>query len=94
MKLRNMTSVYFVRGEELLCLYRIGSRVANEKYVGAAGGHSARRPVYRQPLWRDHPAPRNGVCRLGGFSGLTPQKTKTIIIPVKYKRSDLKYEFL
>lgn len=39
MKLRNMTSVYFVRGEELLCLYRIGSRVANEKYVGAAGGH-------------------------------------------------------
>ena len=39
MKLRNMTSVYFVRGEELLCLYRIGSRVANKKYVGAAGGH-------------------------------------------------------
>lgn len=38
-KLRNMTSVYFVRDEELLCLYRIGSRVANQRYVGAAGGH-------------------------------------------------------
>ncbi len=39
MKLRNMTSLYLVRGEEILCLYRIGSRVANLKYVGAAGGH-------------------------------------------------------
>lgn len=38
-KLRNMTSVYFVREGELLCLYRIGSRVANLRYVGAAGGH-------------------------------------------------------
>lgn len=38
-KLRNMTSVYFVRGEEVLCLFRIGSRVANKRYVGAAGGH-------------------------------------------------------
>ena len=38
-KLRNMTSVYFVRGEEVLCLFRIGSRVANMRYVGAAGGH-------------------------------------------------------
>lgn len=39
MKLRNMTSVYFVREGEILCLYRIGSRVANNRYVGAAGGH-------------------------------------------------------
>lgn len=39
MKLRNMTSVYFVREEEVLCLFRIGSRVANNRYVGAAGGH-------------------------------------------------------
>ena len=38
-KLRNMTSVYFVREEEVLCLFRIGSRVANHRYVGAAGGH-------------------------------------------------------
>jgi len=38
-KLRNMTSVYFVREEAVLCLFRIGSRVANNRYVGAAGGH-------------------------------------------------------
>ena len=34
-----MTSVYFVGDRGILCLYRIGSRVANQKYVGAAGGH-------------------------------------------------------
>lgn len=39
MKLRNMTSVYFVEREKLLCLYRIGSRVVGNKHVGAAGGH-------------------------------------------------------
>lgn len=39
MKLRNMTSVYFVEEDRLLCLYRIGSRVAGNKHVGAAGGH-------------------------------------------------------
>ena len=38
-KLRNMTSVYLVEKEGILCLYRIGSRVANRKIVGAAGGH-------------------------------------------------------
>ena len=38
-RLRNMTSLFFVREEGLLCLYRIGSRVANRKYVGACGGH-------------------------------------------------------
>ena len=38
-KLRNMTSVYFVNDEGVLCLYRIGSRVANNRYVGSAGGH-------------------------------------------------------
>ena len=37
--LRNMTSLFFVREEGLLCLYRIGSRVANGKHVGACGGH-------------------------------------------------------
>ena len=38
-KLRNMTSVYLVRENEVLCLYRMGSRVANNKYIGSAGGH-------------------------------------------------------
>ena len=38
-KLRNMTSLYLVREGEILCLYRIGSRVVNNRYVGSAGGH-------------------------------------------------------
>lgn len=38
-KLRNMTSLYLVNDQGILCLYRIGSRVANNKYVGSAGGH-------------------------------------------------------
>lgn len=38
-RLRNMTSLFFVREDGLWCLYRIGSRVANHKYVGACGGH-------------------------------------------------------
>lgn len=37
--LRNMTSLFFRSEEGLWCLYRIGSRVANNKYVGACGGH-------------------------------------------------------
>ena len=37
--LRNMTSLFFTESDGLWCLYRIGSRVANRKYVGAAGGH-------------------------------------------------------
>ena len=39
MRLRNMTSLYLVNDQGILCLFRIGSRVANGKYVGAAGGH-------------------------------------------------------
>ena len=39
MKLRNMTSLYLVKEDAVLCLYRIGSRVANNKYIGSAGGH-------------------------------------------------------
>lgn len=38
-KLRNMTSVYLTGERGILCLFRIGSRVANNKYVGSAGGH-------------------------------------------------------
>jgi len=38
-KLRNMTSLYLTKETGVLCLYRIGSRVANNKYVGSAGGH-------------------------------------------------------
>ena len=38
-KLRNMTSLYLTGQKGILCLYRIGSRVANQKYIGSAGGH-------------------------------------------------------
>lgn len=38
-KLRNMTSLYLTNEKGILCLYRIGSRVANNKFIGSAGGH-------------------------------------------------------
>lgn len=38
-RLRNMTSLYITGERGILCLYRIGSRVANHKYIGSAGGH-------------------------------------------------------
>ena len=54
-KLRNMTSVYLTGEKGILCLYRIGSRVANKKFIGSAGGHfeneelnDARRCVLRE----------------------------------------------
>ena len=39
MKLRNMTSLYLVGEDAILCLYRVGSRVVSNKYIGSAGGH-------------------------------------------------------
>ena len=38
-KLRNMTSVYLLKGEKILLLYRQGSRVVNNVWIGSAGGH-------------------------------------------------------
>ena len=38
-KLRNMASVYILSGEKVLLLYRVGSSVVNESYVGTGGGH-------------------------------------------------------
>lgn len=38
-RLRNMTSLYIVSDEAALCLFRVGSRVADRKYIGTAGGH-------------------------------------------------------
>ncbi len=38
-KLRNMASVYLMDGEKILYLYRMGSRVVSDSYVGTAGGH-------------------------------------------------------
>lgn len=38
-KLRNMSSVYISQGNKMLLLYRQGSRVVNDVWVGSAGGH-------------------------------------------------------
>ena len=38
-KLRNMTSLYLTDEEGVLCLYRLGSRVADKLHIGSAGGH-------------------------------------------------------
>ena len=34
-----MTSVYLLRGEKVLFLYRLGGRVVNNVWTGSAGGH-------------------------------------------------------
>lgn len=39
MKLRPMTAIYITRGNKILLLYRIGSRVVGNSYTGSAGGH-------------------------------------------------------
>lgn len=38
-KLRNMSSVYLSKGDKMLLLYRQGSRVVNDLWIGSAGGH-------------------------------------------------------
>ena len=37
--------MYLVGSQGILCLYRIGSRVANHKYIGSAGGHFEEREL-------------------------------------------------
>ena len=38
-KLRNMSSIYLSKGDKMLLLYRQGSRVVNNMWIGSAGGH-------------------------------------------------------
>lgn len=38
-KLRNMASIYLSCEDEMLLLFRQGSRVVNNLWVGSAGGH-------------------------------------------------------
>lgn len=38
-KLRNMAGLYLRHGNQLLLLYRIGSRVISDSYTASAGGH-------------------------------------------------------
>ena len=48
MHLRPMTAIYITRGDKILLLYRIGSRVVGNSYTGAAGGH-VEAEEYRDP---------------------------------------------
>lgn len=48
MHLRPMTAIYITRGEKILLLYRIGSRVVGNSYTGSAGGHMEA-AEYRNP---------------------------------------------
>lgn len=48
MTLRPMTAIYITRGDKILLLYRIGSRVVGNSYTGAAGGH-IETEEYRDP---------------------------------------------
>ena len=38
-KLRNMTGLYLRKGNQLLLLYRLGSKVISDSYTASAGGH-------------------------------------------------------
>ncbi|MCI8357850.1 MAG: NUDIX domain-containing protein [Lachnospiraceae bacterium] len=38
-KLRNMTSIYITKGDEMLLLFRQCGRVVTDTWVGSAGGH-------------------------------------------------------
>lgn len=38
-KLRNMTSIYLLKGDNVLLLFRQGGRVVNNVWTGSAGGH-------------------------------------------------------
>ena len=38
-KLRNMTAIYLQKGDKVLLLYRMGSKVVADSYTGTAGGH-------------------------------------------------------
>ena len=48
MKLRPMTAIYLTRGDKILLLYRMGSRVVGNAYTGSAGGH-IEAEEYRDP---------------------------------------------
>ena len=38
-KLRNMTAVYLLKGDQVLLLFRQGGRVVSDVWTGSAGGH-------------------------------------------------------
>ena len=45
LKLRNMTAIYLLKEDRILMLYRQGSEVVNDKWIGSAGGHFEEREL-------------------------------------------------
>ena len=45
LKLRNMTAIYLLKEGRILMLYRQGSEVVNDKWIGSAGGHFEEREL-------------------------------------------------
>jgi len=83
-----MTSLFFQREDGLVCLYRIGSRVANHKYVGACGGHFEENELS---------SPENCVLReLGEELGLTGEDIEGLTlryITLRYMGQEIRQNY-
>ena len=88
MKLRNMTSVYLTGERGILCLYRIGSRVVSNRYIGSAGGH------FEKEELND---PRACVLReMGEELGLTEQDVEGLrlrYITHRYMKGEIRQNY-
>lgn len=69
-RLRNMASLYLSNGDKMLLLYRIGSKIIDDSYVGTAGGHfekeelnDARSCVLRE-LYEETGLKEDDICGL------------------------------
>lgn len=69
-RLRNMTSVYLTYKDRILLLYRQGSRVVNDKWIGSAGGHFEE--------WELNDAYACAMRELKEELGITPDMLETI----------------
>jgi len=88
LKLRNMTSVYLTGERGILCLYRIGSRVVSNRYIGSAGGH------FEKEELND---PRACVLReMGEELGLTEQDVEGLrlrYITHRYMKGEIRQNY-
>lgn len=88
MHLRPMTAIYLTRGEQILLLYRMGSRVVGNCYTGAAGGHMGA-AEYRDP--------RSCVLReLQEETGLAPDALENLelrYISLRNTKSELRQNY-
>lgn len=98
-KLRNMTSIYLRNNEKILMLYRQGSRVVDEVWVGSAGGHfeewelnDAKACVLRE-LQEELSITEGMICHLE-LRYITLRRTKGEIRQNYYFFADLKENFM